>query len=205
MNENIIAYAVAYLIGAIPFGLILAMVFGKTNIAKEGSHSIGATNVLRVMKESNPKLAKRLAVLTVVCDALKGLVPMIIAKAFFDLSDQTIWTMAVLAVLGHCFSPYLKFEGGKGIATGAGVLAYFLPIELICALVVWFIVGKVLKISSLASLLALLTLIVASFVFHYDMPVINTHAPIFIIAFVVVYKHLPNIKRLLCGAERRVI
>lgn len=205
MNENIIAYVVAYLIGAIPFGLILAMVFGKTNISKEGSHSIGATNVLRVLKESDPKLAKRLAVLTVVCDALKGLIPMIMAKVIFDLSEQTIWTMAVLAVLGHCFSPYLKFEGGKGIATGAGVLAYFLPVELICALVVWFIAGKVLKISSLASLLALLTLIVTSFVFHYDMPVINTHAPIFIIAFVVVYKHLPNIKRLLCGAERRVI
>ena len=205
MNENIIAYLLAYLIGAIPFGLIFGMIYGKTNIAKEGSHSIGATNVLRVLKEKDPKLAKKVALSTVIFDALKGIVPILVAKFAFDLSEQTLWTMGVLSVVGHCFSPYLKFEGGKGIATGAGVLAYFLPIELICALVVWFLVAKVLKISSLASLFALLTLVITSFIFDYDMPVINTHAPVFIIAFIVFYKHIPNIKRLILGDEKKVI
>ncbi len=205
MNENIVAYVLAYLIGAIPFGLILGRIFGKVNITREGSCSIGATNVLRVLKSSNPNLAKKLAVLTVVCDAFKAFIPMVVAKVVFDLSDQTIWTMAVLSVIGHCFSPYLKFEGGKGVATGAGALIYFLPLEIICALGIWFIIGKVLKISSLASLLALFTLIGTSFIFHYEMPVINTHAPIFIISFVVLYKHIPNIKRLLSGSEKRVI
>lgn len=205
MNENLIAYLVAYLIGAIPFGLLFGLLFGGINIKKSGSKSIGATNVLRVIKQSNPALAKKLAILTVVFDALKGVIPILVGKFIFELDIATLWTMGVLAVVGHCFSPYLMFEGGKGIATGAGVLAYFLPLELMIAVVAWFITGKVLKISSLASLIALLAMVVSSFIFHYDVPEINTHAPILIIAFIVVYKHMPNIKRLLSGSEGKVI
>lgn len=201
--ENIIAYLCAYFIGAIPFGLLFGKFIGKVDIRSSGSGSIGATNVLRVLKQSNPKLAKKLAILTIICDALKGLLPIVIAK-FLGIDTLTLWSMAVLAVIGHCFSPYLKFEGGKGVATGAGVLGFFLPLELIVALLVWFFVGKVLKISSLASLCALIALVLASFVFHYDMD-INTHAPILIIAFVVIYKHLPNIFRLISGQEGRVV
>ncbi|MCV3415842.1 glycerol-3-phosphate acyltransferase, partial [Campylobacter lari] len=114
--ENLIIYLLAYLIGAIPFGLLLAQIFAKTNIKNAGSKSIGATNVLRVVKESNPKLAKTLAVATVILDALKGVLPILMAK-FYGFDDNILWTMAVLAVFGHCFSPYLKFEGGKGVAT----------------------------------------------------------------------------------------
>ncbi|MCR8679156.1 MULTISPECIES: glycerol-3-phosphate 1-O-acyltransferase PlsY [Campylobacter] len=205
MNENLIAYLLAYLIGAVPFGLLFGLLFGGVNIKKSGSKSIGATNVLRVIKQDNPALAKKLAILTIICDALKGILPILIGQFVFNLDISTLWVMGVLAVVGHCFSPYLMFEGGKGIATGAGVLAYFLPVELIIAVTVWFITGKVLKISSLASLFALLAMVVSSFILHYDMPHINTHAPVLIIAFVVVYKHLPNIKRLLSGAESKVI
>lgn len=205
MNENLIAYLVAYLIGAIPFGLLFGLLFGGINIKKSGSKSIGATNVLRVIKQSNPALAKKLAILTVVFDALKGVIPILVGKFIFELDIATLWAMGVLAVVGHCFSPYLMFEGGKGIATGAGVLAYFLPLELMIAVVAWFITGKVLKISSLASLIALLAMVVSSFIFHYNVPEINTHAPILIIAFIVVYKHMPNIKRLLSGSEGKVI
>ncbi|EAL0270549.1 glycerol-3-phosphate 1-O-acyltransferase PlsY [Campylobacter lari] len=202
--ENLIIYLLAYLIGAIPFGLLLAQIFAKTNIKNAGSKSIGATNVLRVVKESDPKLAKTLAVATIVLDALKGIVPILVAK-FLGYDENILWTMAVLAVFGHCFSPYLKFEGGKGVATGAGVLAVFLPFEIISAVLAWFIIGKIFKISSLASLGALVVLIITSFIFHYDMPVINTHAPIFIIAFIVIYKHIPNILRLIGKQECKVI
>ncbi|AJD05729.1 glycerol-3-phosphate 1-O-acyltransferase PlsY [Campylobacter lari] len=202
--ENLIIYLLAYLIGAIPFGLLLAQIFAKTNIKNAGSKSIGATNVLRVVKESDPKLAKTLAVATIVLDALKGIIPILVAK-FLGYDENILWTMAVLAVFGHCFSPYLKFEGGKGVATGAGVLAVFLPFEIISAVLTWFIIGKVFKISSLASLGALVVLIITSFIFHYDMPVINTHAPIFIIAFIVIYKHIPNILRLIGKQECKVI
>lgn len=204
MNENIIAYALAYLLGGIPFGLILAKFFGGVNIRNEGSKSIGATNVLRVLKQQDPNLAKKIAVLTVICDVLKGVLPILIAK-FIGIAPATLWAMAVFSVIGHCYSPFLKFEGGKGIATGAGVLAVFLPIEIIIALVVWFLVGRVFKISSLASLLALLALILSSLSLHPQIPDINSHAPIFIIAFIVFYKHIPNIKRLLSGQESKVI
>lgn len=204
MNENIIAYALAYLLGGIPFGLILGKFFANVNIQNEGSKSIGATNVLRVLKEKDPKLAKKIAILTVVCDVLKGVLPILIAK-FIGLSSATLWAMAVFSVIGHCYSPFLKFEGGKGVATGAGVLMIFLPIEIIVALVVWFIIGKVLKISSLASLVALFAFIISSFIIHPQIPDIDSHAPILIIAFIVFYKHIPNIKRLISGQESKVI
>ncbi|HEC1793777.1 TPA: glycerol-3-phosphate 1-O-acyltransferase PlsY [Campylobacter lari] len=202
--ENLIIYLLAYLIGGIPFGLLLAQIFAKTNIKNAGSKSIGATNVLRVVKESDPKLAKTLAIATIILDAFKGIIPILVAK-ILGYDENILWTMAVLAVFGHCFSPYLKFEGGKGVATGAGVLAVFLPFEIISAVLAWFIIGKVFKISSLASLGALTVLIITSFIFHYDMPVINTHAPIFIIAFIVIYKHIPNILRLIGKQECKVI
>ncbi|MCR8708492.1 glycerol-3-phosphate 1-O-acyltransferase PlsY [Campylobacter sp. RM5063] len=202
--ENLIIYLLAYLIGAIPFGLLLAQIFAKINIKNMGSKSIGATNVLRVVKESDPKLAKILAIATAILDALKGIIPILVAK-FMGYDENILWTMAVLAVFGHCFSPYLKFEGGKGVATGAGVLAVFLPFEIISAVLAWFIIGKVFKISSLASLGALIVLIATSFIFHYNMPVINTHAPIFVIAFIVIYKHIPNILRLIGKQECKVI
>ena len=204
MNENLIAYATAYLLGGIPSGVILAYIFGGVNIRSEGSGSIGATNVLRVLKQKDPKLAKKIAILTVVCDVLKGVLPILIAK-FLGLAPATLWAMAVLSVLGHCYSPFLKFEGGKGIATGAGVLAVFLPLEIAIALGVWFVVGKLLKISSLASLAALVAFIVATFALQPQIPDINSYAPIFLIALLVVYKHLPNIKRLITGQEKRVI
>ena len=203
-NINVQFYIAAYLIGAIPFGLILARSFAGINIKEAGSHSIGATNVLRVVKETNPTLAKKLAIATVVLDALKGLL-VILAAVVMDLSVQTQWTIGVLAVIGHCFSPYLKFEGGKGVATAVGVIAFFLPIETLIAFILWFLLGRTVRISSVSSLGALVGLIIASFIIHYDMPDIGTHAPLLIIAGLIIYKHLPNITRLIKGDERQVI
>lgn len=203
MNENLIAYLIAYILGGIPFGLLLGKFFANVNITESGSKSIGATNVLRVLKEKDPKNAKKIAILTIICDVLKGLLPLIIGK-MIGLNQSTLWAMAVLSVVGHCFSPFLKFQGGKGVATGAGVLGFFLPIELLIALIVWFIIGKILKISSLASLLALLSFVISSFLISENLE-IHSHAPILIIAYIVVYKHIPNIKRLFSGKEKKVI
>jgi len=113
--------------------------------------------------------------------------------------------IAILAIVGHCYSPYLKFEGGKGVATGMGVMLIMLPVETLLAVVAWFITGKVLKISSLSSLIALITLLVSSFIIHPDLPIIRTHAPILIIAFLIIYKHIPNIMRLFSGKESKVV
>ena len=203
-NINIQFYILSYLVGGIPFGLLIAKLFTGKDIRESGSGSIGATNVLRVLKESDPKLAKKLAIATVVLDALKGIILLLIGK-LIGLSIETLWAIAIFAVIGHCYSPYLKFEGGKGVATGAGVLLVMLPIETLVAFVTWFVAGKVLKISSLSSLLALCALILSSFIIHPDLEGIKTHAPIFIIAFVIVYKHIPNIIRLFQGKESKVI
>ncbi len=204
LNTNVQFYIIAYLVGGIPFGLILAKYFAKVDITETGSGSIGATNVLRVLKEENPKLAKKIAIATLACDVLKGILVLSIAK-FIGLSVETLWAIAILSVVGHCYSPYLKFEGGKGVATGMGVFFFMLPIETILALVVWAIAVKISKVSSVSSLLALATLVFSSFVIHPSISVIQTHAPILIIGFIILYKHIPNIMRLFRGKEKRVV
>lgn len=203
-NINIQFYIIGYLVGGIPFGLLLAKFFTGKDIRNDGSGSIGATNVLRVLKETNPKLAKKLAITTVLLDSFKGIAILLVAK-MMGLSVETLWAIAIFSVIGHCYSPYLKFEGGKGVATGAGVLFVMLPIETCIAFIAWFVAGKVLKVSSLSSLIALTALIGSSFIIHPEIDVIKTHAPILIIAFIIVYKHIPNILRLFQGQESKVV
>ncbi len=202
-NPNVLFYIAAYLIGGIPFGYILAKIFAGVDIKKSGSHSIGATNVLRVVKEKDAKLAKRLAIATVVFDALKGALLVLLAK-FLGFDPAVWWMVGIMTVLGHCYSPFLRFEGGKGVATGMGVLLVLLPVETIIGIIVWAIVAKTVKISSLASLCGLAALIVASFIIHPDIPHVHSHAPLLLLAFIIFYKHLPNIKRLIMGEEKRV-
>jgi glycerol-3-phosphate acyltransferase PlsY len=199
-NTNVQFFILAYLVGGIPFGLLLAKWFAGVDVKQSGSKSIGATNVLRVVKETNPSLAKKLGAATLALDALKGVLVLLIAMAL-GLSESTLWAIAVLAVVGHCFSPYLNFEGGKGVATGMGVMMVMLPLETIIALVVWAIGAKVIRISSLSSMTALLALVIASFVLKPEM----AHAPVIIIAFILFYKHIPNFIRLIKGEEKRVI
>ncbi len=199
-NQNAQFYLLAYFVGGIPFGMILAKLFAGVNIKASGSKSIGATNVLRVVKESNPALAKKLGIATLVLDALKGVVILLLAKVF-GLSEAAQWGVAVLAVAGHCFSPYLWFEGGKGIATGMGVMFVMLPVETAVAIAVWGIMAKTVRISSVSSLTGVLALLVASFLLHPEM----AHAPVVLIVAVLFYKHIPNIIRLLKGEEKRVV
>ena len=203
-HQNTLFYLFAYLFSAIPFGFILAKTFTGIDVRKEGSGNIGATNVLRVLKEKAPDVAKKIALATLILDATKGAVVMLVARYFFGLDDNILWTIAVLAVMGHCFSPFLLFEGGKGVATGFGVLLVMLPLASLIAIVVWFISAKVLKISSISSLIGLVALIIASYIIHPNIAVIYTHAPIWIIAFIIFYKHTPNILRLFNKEETKI-
>lgn len=204
LNSNIQFYILAYLVGGIPFGLLLAKYYGKVNITEVGSGGIGATNVLRALKTQNPKIAKKVAFATLVLDALKGIFVLSIAKSV-GISVETLWAIAIFSVIGHCYSPYLKFEGGKGVATGMGVMFFMLPVETLIALVIWAVCAKMIKISSLSSLMAILALCIASFIIHPQIPVIETHAPILIITFIIFYKHVPNIIRIFKGEESRVV
>lgn len=203
-NPNIMLYLTAYLIASIPFGVIIVKSLYSVDITKEGSKSIGATNVYRVLKNIDLKNAKKIAIITIICDVLKGFLPIIIAK-FAGIDENVLWMMAVMAVLGHCFSAFLKFEGGKGVATSYGVFAAFLPIEVALSLIVWFLVGKFIKVSSIASLSGIFTFLILSLIIHPQILPINTHAPIIIIVFIVFYKHIPNIKRLIFKEEKQVL
>ena len=198
-NTNIQFFILAYLVGGIPFGLLLAKKFAGVDIKESGSGSIGATNVLRVVKETNPELAKKLGIATLALDAFKGVFVLAIAY-FIGLSEATLWGIAVIAVIGHCFSPYLNFEGGKGIATGMGVMMFMLPVETLIALVVWGVCAKTIKISSISSLTGVASLLIASFFIHPDM----AHAPVVFIVFILFYKHIPNIIRLFNGQEKQI-
>ena len=202
-NTNILFFLAAYLVGSIPFGSILAKTFAGVDITSAGSKSIGATNVLRVVKETNPKLAKKLGLATVILDALKGTLVLLIAM-YYGVSESTLWGIAILAVLGHCYSIYLGLEGGKGVATGLGVYLVLIPIPTIIGAVVWIVCAKVLKISSLSSLLGLIAAVISA-IFIYNGLGINSNIPMYLIAFIILYKHIPNIVRLIKGQESKVI
>jgi glycerol-3-phosphate acyltransferase PlsY len=202
-NSNILFYISAYLIGSIPFGLLLAKFFAGVDVKSAGSGSIGATNVLRVVKETNPSLAKKLGLATVILDALKGTLVLLVAMSM-GASESTLWGIAVLSVLGHCYSIYLGLEGGKGVATGLGVFIALIPIPTLIGAVTWIVCAKVLKISSLSSLLGL-TAVIISASFLNDGLNVGSNIPMYIIAFIIYYKHIPNIIRVIKGQESKVI
>jgi len=201
-NTNIIFYLLAYLVGSIPFGLILAKVFAKVDIKSQGSKSIGATNVLRVVKQTNPSLAKKLGIATVLLDSLKGVILLLIGL-YLNLSYETLWAIAVLSVLGHCYSIYLGLEGGKGVATGLGVYIVLIPYATLIGVVVWIVCAKVLKISSLSSLLGLIVAVISA-LFIYNGLNIGSNVPMYLIAFIILYNHIPNIIRIIKGEEKQI-
>ena len=201
-NPNIIFYILAYLIGSIPFGLLLAKKYAGVNVQDSGSKSIGATNVLRVVKETNPSLAKKLGIATVLLDALKGAVVILIAM-IYGMSMETLWAIAVISILGHCYSIYLGLEGGKGVATGLGVLLVLIPIPTLIGAFVWGFCAKVLKISSISSLLGLIGVVISGIIFNNGLGV-ESNAPLYIITFIIFYKHIPNIIRLIKKEEKKV-
>jgi len=201
--ENLVFYLVAYLLGGIPFGYLLAKYYAGIDVREYGSGNIGATNVLRVLKEHRPKIAKKLAAITLIFDALKGAIVILIAK-LMNMPLETQYAIAIFAVIGHCFSPFLKFEGGKGVATTAGVMLVLLPIEAIIGLVVWFLMAKFVKISSISSLTGILVGIASSYIIHPNL-FDGSHAPLVILGIIVFYKHIPNIVRLIKGEEKRVV
>ena len=201
-NPNIIFYIIAYLAGGIPFGVLLAKKFAGVNVQESGSKSIGATNVLRVVKKTNPALAKKLGIATVLLDAVKGAIVIFVAM-IYGMSTETLWAIAVISVLGHCYSVYLNFEGGKGIATGLGVFLVLIPIPTLIGAAIWAFSAKVLKVSSISSLLGLVGVVIAAIVLNNGLGV-DSNAPMYIITFIIFYKHIPNIVRLIKGKESKV-
>ena len=186
----VIALLGGYLIGSIPFGLLLTKAAGLGDIRKVGSGNIGATNVLRTGR-------KGLAAATLILDGLKGAVAVLLAR--YLLGDQDL-VVGTAAVLGHLFPVWLGFRGGKGVATGLGVLlAAAWPVGLACC-AVWLLAAKFLKMSSAAAL----TAFAAAPLFALVLSSADHALMALLIAVLVFWRHEANIRRLLAGTEPRI-
>jgi acyl phosphate:glycerol-3-phosphate acyltransferase len=184
------AAILAYLLGSIPFGLVLTRLAGYGDIRAIGSGNIGATNVLRTG-------SKMLALLTMVLDCAKGAVAVLLGAQFGP--DMAVISGAAV-FLGHLFPPWLRFKGGKGVATAGGVLlAIAWPVGLI-TLAAWLAVAVVLRYSSLAALIACATAVVAGWLLVDP----QRAELITLIAVLVVLRHHSNIRRLLHGEESKI-
>lgn len=181
-----------YLLGSIPFGLVLCKIFGYGDIREIGSGNIGATNVLRTGN-------KPLALATLLLDSGKGAIAVLIAAHFFGHFGAMLAGFA--ALIGHTFPVWLKFKGGKGVATTLGTLIALAPTVGIAAVLIWLGMALIFKISSLSALVAIgLSPLIAHFIYADS----NLSILCALIAALVWIKHHENIRRLLKGEEPKI-
>jgi glycerol-3-phosphate acyltransferase PlsY len=182
----------AYLLGSVPTGLLLARAFGGVDIRTKGSGNIGATNVYRT-------LGRKVGILTLAGDCLKGVIPVLVAKAL-ELPDIWIAAVGVAAFLGHIFPVFLRFKGGKGVATALGVFLAASPLAVLAALGVFIVVLVAGRFVSLASITAAACM--PAFTALIDRkPMIVAMS--LLIAAIVIAKHRENIQRLRNGTESK--
>ena len=190
LNEILLLIG-AYLLGSVPTGLLLAKALG-VNIREAGSGNIGATNVYRT-------IGRKLGILTLVGDCLKGLIPVLIAK-WLDLPDVWVAAIGLAALLGHVFTIFLGFKGGKGVATALGVFLGTSPLSVLVAIVVFALVLYFWRYVSLASIIAaaLIPGIVRILGGKPELILMSLA-----IAAVVIFRHRENIARLRNGTESK--
>lgn len=194
---NVLAIIAAYLIGSLSFAVIVSKYYGMDDPRTYGSGNPGATNVLRSGK-------KKAAALTLLGDALKGLVAVILARCLQDalnLSDITIAAVAVAALVGHMWPIFFGFKGGKGVATALGVLLALSPATALVCAAIWLVMAFGFKVSSLAALVAT---VAAPLVAFWLMPYSSWAWATVIIAVLVLYRHKSNIQNLLQGKEGKI-
>ena len=183
----------AFLLGSIPFGYIIGKLKG-VDIRKHGSGNVGATNVARV-------LGKKYGVIVYILDFLKGYIPTAIAVKLYGVDSFLTASVGLFAVLGHMFSPFLHFRGGKGVATASGVLFGISPLLGLLILALWFAIFKASGYVSLGSILAALGAIYLVGMLGYPYPVLVL---VTLVAVLILVKHKSNVERLLEGKELRV-
>ena len=191
---NFLFIIVFYLIGSISFALILTKLLGHGDIRDIGSGNVGATNVLRTGN-------KYLAFAVLCLDIAKGLLPFLILKFFYDANTLHSIFLCHFAILGHIFPIWLKFKGGKGVATYIGFLIGFNFLIGLYFLLIWIIIAWISRYSSLSSLAASL---VVPLYFFYVNP--NNFVGIFLLYLFIIIslKHTENIKRLMNGSENKI-
>jgi acyl phosphate:glycerol-3-phosphate acyltransferase len=183
---------VAYFAGSIPFGVLIGRWFWGTDVRDYGSGNIGTTNVFRV-------LGTKAGIVVLACDMGKGFLPTFLATLF--LPPWVAVVVGLVTLLGHTYSVFLRGNGGKGVATGAGVILALMPVVFLVLLVTWVVVVLTTRIVSLASILAAIAFCVSTFVTHQ--PVSYRIAAV-IGTLVVIYAHRSNLRRIALRAENRV-
>lgn len=188
----ILLTALAYIIGSIPFGLLIAKAKG-VDIRKQGSGNIGATNVLRC-------LGKPLGITCFILDALKGFLPAALFPMIGNLDPTFGILFGTAAILGHNFPVSLKFKGGKGVATSAGVLLGVAPLAVVIGLLTWVIVFKTSGYVSLGSIVAAILVVIAGWTVGYP-PAVSI--ALTLLGALSIYRHRSNIQRLVSGTEHK--
>jgi len=189
----------AYLLGSIPFGLLIARIFAGQDIRAVGSGNIGAANVAR-----NAGLVP--GVMTLLLDAGKGYFAVWIAQIETGNSARWMMLAAVVAVIGHVFPVWLRFKGGKGVATGLGVFIPICPMAVVAAAAVWILLVVFWRYSSLGSMAAAAAMPILIYLFYAP-----RHAPpdyvllgTVLISVLILWKHRENMRRMLAGEENRI-
>jgi glycerol-3-phosphate acyltransferase PlsY len=186
----------AYLLGAIPFGLVFTRLFGGGDVRKSGSGNIGATNVARVAGPIP-------AILTLLFDVAKGAAPVWLAARLSNESAIWMTIAALAALLGHCFPIWLKFRGGKGVATAAGAFSVLCPAAFLGSVILFLVVvifWRYVSLASISAAAAMPLLIYFLWAPHHAPPMIVTFGAL-AAAGIIVYKHDANIQRLVQGEE----
>ncbi len=182
----------SFLLGSIPFGWIIGKIKG-IDLRKMGSGNIGATNVLRA-------LGWKLALPVFILDTGKGSLPVLFVKSL-NFANQFVVLVGILVILGHSFSPWLKFKGGKGVATGLGVMFGIVPQIALIAFLIWGLVLVITRYVSLASTFAVISIPILMFLF--DEPLVYFYFGLLVTALVVL-RHIPNYRRLAVGTESKI-
>ncbi len=183
--QDILLLAGSFLLGSVPFGLIFTRASGL-DITKEGSGNIGATNVMRTV-------GKKQAALTLICDLLKGTAP-VAAGIWLGVGYQMVGAMGLAAVLGHDFSVFRGFRGGKGVATSIGVMLLYTPAAGLVAVAVWFVTVYLTRVSAMGALAGFAALPAAVWAFAYEWEKLLLSAIISVLLYV---RHITNIKQML--------
>ena len=191
--EIALAFIAAYLLGSVPFAVVASRLFGLADPRSYGSGNPGATNVLR---SGN----KKAALVTLICDALKGWVAVYVAQRY-EFSGSVVGLVALAVFFGHLFPIFLKFKGGKGVATAIGVLLALDPLLGLAAIATWLLVAYVSRYSSLAAILDAALAPIYSLLMHGGSPQVII---IGILAMALIGKHWQNLQRLLAGQESKI-
>jgi acyl phosphate:glycerol-3-phosphate acyltransferase len=197
MNPYFIIAAISYMLGSVPFGYVLVRIFIGEDVRNSGSGNIGATNVARK--------SRALGVATLLLDAAKGLTAVLVARALFSGPHQRIimTTAAFFAVLGHLFPVWLKFRGGKGVATSLGAFILLTPQSILCMVVLFLIVTLAFRYVSLGSIAVAVSFPLLAWALD---EYVDSRQLILIalVSILVIWKHRQNIVRLAAGTESKL-